>query len=80
MDFSSLQKLPSLSIQIAAMFTSVLTTSPLAHADSLAQGSGSNASTIRNGVSSTVFPIMMEAIRAFREAGNSIKPISRRQG
>jgi len=80
MDFLSLQKRPFLSVQIAAVFTAVLATSPLAHADSLAQGSGSNASTIRIGGSSTVFPIMMEAIRAFREAGNSIKPISRRHG
>jgi phosphate transport system substrate-binding protein len=68
-----LPKFPFLSIQIAAVFTAVLTTSPLARADSLAQASGSNASTIRIGGSSTVFPIMMEAIRAFREAGNSTK-------
>jgi len=73
MDFPSLQKLLFLPIQMAAVFTAALTASPLAHADSLAQGSGSNASTIRIGGSSTVFPIMMEAIRAFREAGNSTK-------
>jgi phosphate transport system substrate-binding protein len=73
MAFPSLLRLPFLSIQIAAVFTAVLATSPLARADFLAQGSSSNASTIRIGGSSTVFPIMMEAIRAFREAGNSTK-------
>jgi phosphate transport system substrate-binding protein len=68
-----LSKLPFRSIQIAAAFTGVLATSPLVHAESLAQGAGSNTSTIRIGGSSTVFPIMVEAIRAFREAGNSTK-------
>jgi phosphate transport system substrate-binding protein len=68
-----LSKLPFRSIQIAAAFTAVLATSPLAYAESLAQGTGSNVSTIRVGGSSTVFPIMMEAIRAFREAGNNTK-------
>ena len=70
---SCLPKLSFLSIQIAAAFTAVLATSPLVHAQSLAQGAGSNTSTIRIGGSSTVFPIMVEAIRAFREAGNSTK-------
>jgi len=70
MDFPSLHKRPFLAIEIAAMFTAVLATSPLAHADALAQGPGGNASTIRIGGSSTVFPIMMEALTAFREAGN----------
>ena len=68
-----LPKLPFRSIQIATAFTAVLATSPLVHAESLAQGAGSNTSTIRIGGSSTVFPIMVEAIRAFREAGNSTK-------
>ena len=66
-----LPKRPVLSIPIAAVCSAVLATSPLAHAQSLAQGAGSKASTIRIGGSSTVFPIMKEAIRAFREAGNS---------
>jgi phosphate transport system substrate-binding protein len=61
------------SIQIAAVLTAVMATSPPAHAGSLAQVAGSNASTIRIGGSSTVFPIMLEAIRAFRDAGNSTK-------
>ena len=68
---SCLSKLPLLSIQIAAAFTAVLATSPLARAESPAPGAGSNGSTIRVGGSSTVFPIMMEAVRAFRAAGNS---------
>jgi phosphate transport system substrate-binding protein len=67
----SLPKRPILSIQIAAVCSAVLASSPLAHAQSLAQGAGSKASPIRIGGSSTVFPIMEEAIRAFREAGNS---------
>ena len=61
------------SIQIAAVLTAVMATSPPAHAGSLAQAAGSNASTIRICGSSTVFPIMLEAIRAFRDAGNSTK-------
>ena len=66
-----LSKLPFVSIQIAVACTAVLATSPLAYAESLAQGAGGNSSTIRVGDTSTVFPIMMEAIRAFREAGNN---------
>jgi len=66
-----LPKRPVLSISIVAVCGAVLTISPLAHAQSLAQGAGSKASTIRIGGSSTVFPIIKEAIRAFREAGNS---------
>jgi phosphate transport system substrate-binding protein len=73
MDFPCRLKRSSLPIQIVAVFTAVLSYSPLVHADSLAQGVGSNASTLRIGGSSTVFPIMKEAIRAFREAGNSTK-------
>jgi phosphate transport system substrate-binding protein len=73
MAFFTLPKRPLLSIQIAALFTAILATSPLVHAQSLAQGAGSNVSTIRIGGSSTVFPFMKEAIRAFREAGNSAK-------
>jgi phosphate transport system substrate-binding protein len=68
-----LSKFPFRSIQVAAAFTAVFATSPLAHAESLAQGTGSNSSSIRIGGSSTVFPIMMEAIKAFREAGNNTK-------
>jgi phosphate transport system substrate-binding protein len=68
-----LPKHPLLAIQITAAFTAFLATSPLAHADYLAQRAGGNAASIRIGGSSTVFPIMEEAIRAFREAGNSTK-------
>jgi phosphate transport system substrate-binding protein len=73
MALSCLPKLPFFSIQITAAFTAFLATSPQVHADSLAQRAGSNAASIRIGGSSTVFPIMEEAIRAFREAGNSTK-------
>jgi phosphate transport system substrate-binding protein len=69
----NLPKRLSRSLQIAATFTALLATSPLACGQTLAQGAASNASTIRIGGSSTVFPIMLEAIRAFREAGNSTK-------
>jgi len=73
MALSCLPKRSFLSIQIAAAFTAFMATSPLAYADSLAQRAGSIAASIRIGGSSTVFPIMAEAIRAFREAGNSTK-------
>jgi ABC-type phosphate transport system substrate-binding protein len=73
MALTYLPKLPFLPIKIASVFTAVLATAPLAHADSIAQRAGSNAASIRIGGSSTVFPIMMEAIRAFRAAGNSTK-------
>jgi phosphate transport system substrate-binding protein len=73
MALTYLPKLPFLPIKIASVFTAVLATAPLAHADSIAQRAGSNAASIRIGGSSTVSPIMMEAIRAFRVAGNSTK-------
>jgi phosphate transport system substrate-binding protein len=69
----SLRKRPFLSIKAAAIFTAFFATPLLLQAESLAQASGGKASTIRIGGSSTVFPFMMEAIRAFREAGNSTK-------
>lgn len=68
-----LPQLPLLSLPIAAAFTVVLASAPLAHAESIAQAAVSKSSAIRIGGSSTVFPIMMEAIKAFREAGNSAK-------
>lgn len=71
MAFPSLPKGPTLSIQSAVLFCTVLAMSPLVQAASLTQAVGSNASTIRIGGSSTVFPIIKEAIKAFREAGNT---------
>lgn len=56
---------------VAVVSTSVLTTSVLGHSVAHAQGSGSQPSSIRIGGSSTVFPIMKEAIRSFRAAGNN---------
>ncbi len=67
-------------IQIAVMFTTALVISPLAYSETLAQGAGSNGATIRVGGSSTVFPIMMEAIRAFRAAGNNTKIVLKESG
>ena len=61
---------PSLSIRLSIIFTAFLAACPLAHAESLALGLGSQVPTIRIGGSSTVFPFMTEAIRAFHEAGN----------
>lgn len=62
---------PTLSIQSAVLISAVLAVSLLAQAETQAQAVGSNASTIRIGGSSTVFPIIREAIKAFREAGNT---------
>lgn len=67
-------------IQIAVMFTTALVISPLAYSQTLAQGAGSHGATIRVGGSSTVFPIMMEAIRAFRAAGNNTKIVLKESG
>ncbi|MFN9622868.1 MAG: PstS family phosphate ABC transporter substrate-binding protein [Cyanobacteriota bacterium] len=55
------------------MVTAVVASSPLACAQSLAQGAGNRVSGIRIGGSSTVFPIMMEAIKAFRASGHNAK-------
>ena len=69
-------RLPQVSlrwIQVPVMFAIALLASPLAYAETLAQGPGSNGSTIRIGGSSTVLPIMMEAVRAFRAAGSNAK-------
>jgi phosphate transport system substrate-binding protein len=67
-------------IPIAVMFTTALVISPIAYSETIAQGAGSNAATIRIGGSSTVFPIMMEAIRAFRAAGNNTKIVLKESG
>ncbi len=66
--------------QIAVMVTTAVAISPLAHAETLAQGAGSNDATLRIGGSSTVYPIMMEAIRAFRAAGNNTKIVLKESG
>lgn len=58
-----------LSLPIAAVFSALLATTPLAHAGPVSAGPGKK-DIIRIGGSSTVFPIMEEAIRAFRAAGN----------
>jgi phosphate transport system substrate-binding protein len=68
-----LSKLRFRLIQIAAAFSAVLAASSPTYAESLAQATGGNVSSIRVGGSSTVSPIMKEAIRAFREAGNNTK-------
>ena len=73
MAFPRLPQSPIRWNQVAVMFTAALFTSPLAYSETLAQRAGSNSSTIRIGGSSTVFPITMEAIRAFRAAGNNTK-------
>jgi phosphate transport system substrate-binding protein len=60
-------------IQASAMFAAFLTSWPLAHSQSLALGAGSKDLAIRISGSSTVYPFMTEAIRAFRETGNNTK-------
>ena len=70
---SKMPQFPLRLIQIAVMFTTTLVISPLADADTRAEGAGSKGASVRIGGSSTVFPIMMEAIRAFRAAGNNTK-------
>jgi phosphate transport system substrate-binding protein len=73
MAFQASSRTPWVGIQVAAVFATVLATSPLAPAGALALGSDSQPSAIRIGGSSTVFPIMMEAIRSFRASGNNTK-------
>jgi phosphate transport system substrate-binding protein len=60
-------------VQIAAVFATALATSAIAQAESVDQGSQKKHSVIRLGGSSTVFPIMAEAIKAYRAAGNNSK-------
>lgn len=50
-------------------FGALLATATLAPPGALSQGAGGKQATIRIGGSSTVFPIMIEAIKAFRLAG-----------
>lgn len=64
---------PWAGIQVATVLATVLAASPLAPSSALALGSESQPSAIRIGGSSTVFPIMMEAIRSFRASGNNTK-------
>jgi phosphate transport system substrate-binding protein len=71
MAFPRLRHLPFLSIQIAAVLSLGVAGAPLAHSESLAQGAASKISPIRIGGSSTVFPIMKEAIQAFRATENN---------
>jgi phosphate transport system substrate-binding protein len=60
-------------VQIASVFATSLATAPIAQAQSVDQGSQKQPSAIRLGGSSTVFPIMVQAIKAFRAAGNTSK-------
>ncbi|MFN9069392.1 MAG: PstS family phosphate ABC transporter substrate-binding protein [Cyanobacteriota bacterium] len=60
-------------IQVAATFATSLAIFPLVTWGALALGSSAQPSTIRIGGSSTVLPIMTEAIRAFRAAGHATK-------
>lgn len=53
---------------------------PLARSEPLAKDAGSKESIIRIGGSSTVFPIMLEAIKAFRVAGNRDKIVLNETG
>jgi phosphate transport system substrate-binding protein len=58
---------------VVSLFAAILACSPLAHSQSLAQSTGNTVSIIRIGGSSTVFPIIREAIRAFRTSGNNAR-------
>ena len=64
---------PFVGNQVAAMCATVVATSFLAPTGALALGSESQPSAIRIGGSSTVFPIMMEAIRSFRASGQNTR-------
>lgn len=55
---------------VVTSVTALLALTPYAPSASLAQTSGNQAAPIRIGGSSTVFPILTEAIQAFRQAGN----------
>jgi phosphate transport system substrate-binding protein len=54
---------------MAVLITALFGTPPVAHAGPLSPGSARPDSSIRIGGSSTVFPIMIEGIKAFRAAG-----------
>ena len=60
-------------VQIAAVCATALAAAPIAQAESVDQGSQRQPSAIRLGGSSTVFPILAEAIKAYRAAGNTSK-------
>jgi phosphate transport system substrate-binding protein len=64
---------PFIGIPFAAVFGTALVTSPLAPSVALALESENQTSTLRIGGSSTVFPIMREAIQAFRAGGNKTR-------
>lgn len=67
-------------VQIAAVFAMALASAPMARAESVEQASEKQPSTIRLGGSSTVFPIMVEAIKAYRAAGNNSKIVIKESG
>ena len=67
-------------VQIAAVFATVLASAPMARAESVEQASEKQPSAIRLGGSSTVFPIMVEAIKAYRAAGNNSKIVIKESG
>ena len=60
-------------LPFAAALTSVLVSTPLGQSGGVAQASATSVSPLRIGGSSTVFPIMAEAIRSFRAAGNTTR-------
>jgi phosphate transport system substrate-binding protein len=62
-----------LGIQIAAVFVTALGATPLTPSGALAADGEGQTSTIRIGGSSTVFPIMKEAIRSFNAAGQTTR-------
>ena len=67
-------------VQIAAVFATALASAPMARAESVEQASEKQPSAIRLGGSSTVFPIMVEAIKAYRAAGNNSKIVIKESG
>lgn len=67
-------------VQIAAVFAMALASAPMARAESVEQASEKQPSAIRLGGSSTVFPIMVEAIKAYRAAGNNSKIVIKESG
>lgn len=62
-----------LGFQVAAVIAPALATLPFAPSGTRALGSENQPSTIRIGGSSTVFPIMSEAIQSFRAANKTTK-------
>ena len=73
MRFPTHSPFPLAKFGVVSLFAAILASAPVAHSQSLAQSAGNTVSTIRIGGSSTVFPIIREAIRAFRTSGNNAK-------